>query len=68
MNSTAIMMAATKGRLRLARFLILVGFVWPFINANYFFRDAEFEVNFLPALLAVLIAPEILASDGIARR
>ncbi len=66
MHSKAILAALTKLRVRTARSLVIFSFVWPFVNANYFFPQAEFEVNFLPVLLAVVLAPEIFAADGIA--
>ncbi len=66
MDSRTIELAFTKGRLRLAKALVVLAFVWPFININYFFPRADFEVNFLPVLLAVAIAPDILAADGTA--
>jgi hypothetical protein len=66
MQSQAILTELTELRLGIARFLVIFSFVWPFINANYLFPQAEFEVNFLPVLLAVVLAPEIFAADGIA--
>jgi hypothetical protein len=66
MHSKAILAALTNLRVRMVRFLVIFSFVWPFLNANYFFPQAEFEVNFLPVLLAVVLAPEIFAADGIA--
>jgi len=59
-------MSLNKLRLGLMRALVALSFVWPFINANYFFPQAEFEVNFLPVFVAAAIAPEILAADGVA--
>jgi hypothetical protein len=66
MHSKAILAALTKLRIHTARVLVIFSFVWPFLNANYFFPQAEFEVNFLPVLLAAVLAPEIFAADGIA--
>lgn len=50
-------------RLNAARFLVAVNFVWPFVNAAYFFPESTVEVNFLPVFLAVGLAPEILFED-----
>jgi len=66
MHSRDILAALTKVRVQMARLLVIFSFVWPFINANYFFPKAEFEINFLPVFLAVALAPEIFAADGVA--
>jgi glycosyltransferase involved in cell wall biosynthesis len=50
-------------RLNLARFLVVVSFVWPFINANYFFPESTVEINFLLVFLAIGLAPELLFED-----
>ena len=66
MHSQTILATLTTARVRIARLLVIFSFVWPFINAHYFFPQAEFEVNFLPVLLAVVLAPDIFAADGLA--
>lgn len=50
-------------RLHLARFLVVVNFVWPFINTSYFFRDASVEINFVLVFAAMGLAPELLFED-----
>ncbi len=50
-------------RLNLARFLVVVSFVWPFINTNYFLPESQVEINFLPVFLAIGLAPELLFED-----
>lgn len=52
-------------RLRLARFLVLVSFVWPFVNANYFFPDSPVEINFVLVFVAIGLVPEVLLEDWI---
>jgi len=49
--------------LNLARFLVVVSFVWPFINTNYFLPESQVEINFLPVFLAIGLAPELLFED-----
>ncbi len=50
-------------RLQLAKFLVVVNFVWPFINTSYFFPRSTVETNFLPVFLAIGLAPELLFED-----
>jgi hypothetical protein len=50
-------------RLQLAKFLVVVNFVWPFINTSYFFPQSTVEINFLPVFLAIGLAPELLCED-----
>lgn len=50
-------------RLRLARFLVLASFVWPFVNANYFFPDSQVEINFLLVFVAMGLVPEVFFED-----
>jgi hypothetical protein len=49
-------------RLRLARWIITICLIWPFLNTNYFF-NATFETNFLPIFVAALLMPEALLND-----
>lgn len=50
-------------RLTLAKFLVVVSFVWPFINANYFFPESTVEINFLLVFLAIGLFPEVFFED-----
>jgi hypothetical protein len=50
-------------RFRLAKFLIAVTFVWPFINVNYLFPQSHVEINFLLAFVAIGLAPDLLFKD-----
>ncbi len=59
---TAFVMAA---RFRAAQFLVVLCFVWPFINVNHFFPQWDVEVNFVPIFLAIMILPEVLLADGL---
>lgn len=52
-------------RLRLARFLVVVSFVWPFVNASYFFPDSLVEINFVLVFVAMGLVPEVFLEDGI---
>jgi hypothetical protein len=64
-ESGAIIATLTRSRLAIARFLMLISFVWPFLNYDTFSPGSTVEINFLPALVAAIIAPEILLADGI---
>lgn len=46
-------------RMRVARFLINVNLVWPFLNAQHFL-DAALETNFLFVLAAAALVPEVI--------
>jgi hypothetical protein len=50
-------------RLQLAKFLVVVTFVWPFINTSYLFPQSSLEINVLPVFLAIALAPELLLED-----
>ncbi len=50
-------------RLQLARLLIVVTFVWPFVNTAHFYPDSTIEINFFFAFLAIGLAPEALLDD-----
>src|SRR5947209_8172200 len=50
-------------RLQLARYLVVVNFVWPFINTSYFFQQSTVEINLLPVVLAIALVPELLLQD-----
>ncbi len=51
-------------RIRLARFLVAVSFVWPFLNAGNLL-GATFETNFILVFVAAALMPEILLKDGV---
>lgn len=50
-------------RLQLARLLIVVSFVWPFVNTTYFYPSSTIETNFFFVFLAIGLAPEALLND-----
>jgi hypothetical protein len=50
-------------RLGLARWLVLVSFVWPFFNFNILFSDVYVECNFILVLLAAALLPEVALRD-----
>src|SRR6266849_3694833 len=50
-------------RLNSAKFLVVLNFVWPFINTSYVFPHSTVEINFLPVFLAMGLAPELLFED-----
>lgn len=50
-------------RFDLARLLVVVTFVWPFVNFSYFFPDATVEINFLLVFAAIGLAPGLLFED-----
>lgn len=50
-------------RLQLARLLIVVSFVWPFVNTAHFYPDSTIETNFFLLFLAIGLAPEALLND-----
>jgi len=50
-------------RLNSAKFLVVLTFVWPFINTSYVFPQSTVEINFLPVFLAIGLAPELLFED-----
>jgi hypothetical protein len=50
-------------RFGLARFLVVVSFVWPFVNFIYFFPDATVEINFLLVFVAIGLVPVLLLED-----
>jgi hypothetical protein len=50
-------------RLNSAKFLVVLNFVWPFINSSYVFPHSTVEINFLPVFLAIGLAPELLFED-----
>ena len=50
-------------RLNSAKFLVVLNFVWPFINTSYLFPQSTVEINFLPVFLAIGLAPELLFED-----
>jgi hypothetical protein len=50
-------------RLQFARVLIVVSFVWPFINVAHFYPDSTIEINFFLIFLAIGLAPEAMLND-----
>ena len=66
MQSSAVAESLTAFRFQLARLLVVISFVWPFININHFFPQSDVEINFLPVFVASMMMPEVLAADGIA--
>lgn len=50
-------------RLQLARLLVVVSFVWPFVNAAHFYPGSTIETNFFLVFLAIGLAPEALLDD-----
>jgi hypothetical protein len=56
-------MGSKSLRLQLAKFLVVVNFVWPFINTSYLFPQSTVEINFLPVFFAIGLAPELLFED-----
>src|SRR5579871_2757942 len=58
-------MHLTPLRLNCAKLLVAVCFVWPFINASYFFPDSTVEINFLPTFIAIGFVPELFFEDMI---
>ncbi len=50
-------------RLGLARWLVVVSFVWPFFNFNFLFPDVTIECNFILVLLAAVLLPEVALRD-----
>ena len=56
-------MCSQSIRLSVARFLVLISFVWPFVNTSYFVVDSLVETNFFLVLLAILVFPELLFED-----
>jgi hypothetical protein len=50
-------------RFGLARFLVVVSFVWPFFNFNHFFPNATVEIDFLLVFVAIGLLPTLLIED-----
>lgn len=46
-------------RLALARMLVVFSFIWPFFNYQLVDPSSLTEINFLPAILAAVLVPEI---------
>ncbi|MGH9560484.1 MAG: hypothetical protein ACRD3S_03435, partial [Terracidiphilus sp.] len=56
-------MAKMPLRLQFARLLVVVIFVWPFVNVAYLYPGSTVEINFFFVFPAIALAPEALLDD-----
>jgi hypothetical protein len=58
------MMRSESIRCEFARLLVVVNFVWPFINFSQFFPDSTVEINFLLVFAAMALLPALLFEEA----
>ena len=53
-------------RWRVAQALVVISFVWPYVNVQHFSPESTIEINFFFVFAAASLAPEMLLDDAVA--
>lgn len=59
-------MAEIPFRWRVAQALVVISFVWPYVNVQHFSPESTIEINFFFVFAAASLAPEVLLDDAVA--